>query len=222
MPGARVVRRSGAEAVYAELRRRIITLELAPGSRLKETELAEALQVSRTPLREAIKLLLAEDLLEQLPAVGVAVPRLSGRDIDELYTCRAALEAIQAGEAARHATSSDIEALRAIVERNTLLVRLADDAMHAGHNLHELIADIAGHRWANRLHEHVDGHMARYRRLTNSTQERRNQALQEHIALVDAIAARDPDRSARVARDHVLAAQDEARTALEHREPDAS
>jgi DNA-binding GntR family transcriptional regulator len=215
MSKARVVRMSGGDAVYTELRRRILDLDLAPGTRLKETELAEQLQVSRTPLREAIKLLLAEDLLEQLPAAGVAVPKLSARDIHELYTCRAALEAIQAAEAARKANSSHIAALRGIVERNALLVHLAEDAMNTGHSLHDLIGDIADHTWASRFHEQVDGHMTRYRKLSNSTQERRDQALQEHRDLVEAIATRDADHSARVARDHVLAARDQALSVLE-------
>jgi len=206
----KVLRVSGGEVVYSELKRRILSLDLAPGQRLKESELADELRVSRTPLREAIKLLVAEDLLEQLPTGGVVVPDLAVKDIDELYTCRSALEAIQAAEAARNATNSDLAAMRAIVERNALLVGLAEDAMNAGHSLHELIGDIAGHTWASRLHEQVDGHMARYRRLSNSTQERRDQALQEHRDIVDAIAARDPERSAQVARDHVLAARDQA------------
>ena len=125
----RVLRASGGQVVYAELKRQILTLELAPGTRLYEPELARQLQVSRTPLREAIKLLLAEDLLEQLPTGGVVVPLLSARDIEELYTVRAALEGIQAGDAARKATAADLGDLADIVERNALLVGFADDAM---------------------------------------------------------------------------------------------
>jgi DNA-binding GntR family transcriptional regulator len=206
----RVLRMSGGEAVYTELRRRILSLDLVPGSRLKEQELAEQLQVSRTPLREAIKLLLAEDLLQQLPAGGVVVPPLAVRDIEELYTCRAALESIQAAEAAGKAVAADLTAMNAIVERNALLVGFADDAMELGHRLHALIGAIADNTWANRLHEQVDGHMSRYRTLTNSTQQRREEALAEHRAIVAAISAREPDLAGRAARDHVLAARDQA------------
>ena len=60
----------------------------------------------------------------------MAFPKLSARDIHELYTCRAALEAIQAAEAARKATTSHLATLRGIVERNALLVHLAEDAMN--------------------------------------------------------------------------------------------
>ena len=218
MPRAKVLRISGGDVVYAELKRRILNLDLAPGQRLKESELAEELRVSRTPLREAIKLLLAEDLLEQLPAGGVVVPNLAVRDIDELYTCRAALEAVQAAEAARKATDDDVTAMRAIVDRNALLVEFAEDAMTLGHQLHDLIGSVADNTWAGRLHEQVDGHMTRYRKLTNSTQDRRDQALEEHRAILAAITARDPENAARVARDHVLAARDQALRVIELRD----
>jgi DNA-binding GntR family transcriptional regulator len=209
---------SGGEAVYAALRKRILSLELPPGARLKEVDLADQLQVSRTPLREAIKLLLAEDLLEQLPAGGVVVPILAIRDIEELYTCRAALEAIQAAEAARKAGAADLTELNAIVERNALLVGFADDAMELGHSLHARIGGIADNTWANRLHQQVDGHMSRYRTLTNSTQERREKALADHRAIVAAIAAREPDLAGRLARDHVLAAREQAIRVISRRD----
>lgn len=209
------LRVSGGQVVYAELKRQILNLELAPGTRLYEPELAARLQVSRTPLREAIKLLLAEDLVEQLPTGGVVVPLLSTRDIEELYTVRAALEGIQAGDAARKATPAELRELLEIVERNALLVSFADDAMAIGHSLHARIGVIADNVWAARLHAQVDGHLSRYRKLTNDTQGRRDRALVEHRAIVDAISARDEAAAATAAREHVFSARDEALRATE-------
>jgi DNA-binding GntR family transcriptional regulator len=214
----RVLRASGGQLVYAELRRQILNLELAPGTRLYEPELARQLQVSRTPLREAIKLLLAEDLLEQLPTGGVVVPLLSARDIEELYTVRAALESIQAADAARKSTASDLRDLADLVQRNVLLVGYADDAMAIGHSLHARIGVIADNTWATRLHAQVDGHLSRYRKLTNDSQRRRDRALAEHRAIVDAITAHDEVRAAEAARQHVLSARDEALRAKELRD----
>ena len=74
----RMRRASGGQLVYTELRRRILDLELQPGQRLYEPELAAELQVSRTPLREALRLLLAEDLLDQLPTGGMVVRPRTG------------------------------------------------------------------------------------------------------------------------------------------------
>ena len=97
----RVRRASGGQIVYEELRRRILELELEPGTRLFEPQLALELQVSRTPLREALRLLLAEDLLDQLPTGGMVVRPLSRRDVDELYGVRGGLEGVIAARAAQ-------------------------------------------------------------------------------------------------------------------------
>jgi DNA-binding GntR family transcriptional regulator len=210
----RMRRASGGQLVYAELRRRILSLELQPGQRLYEPELATALQVSRTPLREALRLLLAEDLVDQLPTGGMVVRPLTASDIEELYGVRAALEGLMTGEAARRLTDDDAAALRRLLDRNERLVGNADDAMRAGHDLHLRIADIAGHGWASRLHAQVDGHMSRYRPFTNESQARRTAALQEHREIVAALTERDPDEARRRAESHVLAARDVALDAI--------
>jgi DNA-binding GntR family transcriptional regulator len=200
--------------VYGELRRRILDLELRPGQRLYEPELSATLRVSRTPLREALRLLLAEDLIEQLPTGGMVVRGLSAADIRELYGVRAVLEGLITAEAAGRLDDAGAGALRALVARNRRLVDLPDDAMHAGHDFHLRIAGIAGHEWASRLHAQVDGHMTRYRAFTNRTQERRSAALAEHEAILDALLARDAERARALAETHVLHARDAALATL--------
>lgn len=210
----RMRRASGGQLVYAELRRRILSLELQPGQRLYEPELAATLQVSRTPLREALRLLLAEDLIDQLPTGGMVVRPLAASDIEELYSVRAALEGLMTGEAARRLTDDDVAELRGLVDRNARMVGDAEDAMRAGHDLHLRIAEVAGHGWARRLHAQVDGHMSRYRPFTNESQDRRTAALAEHRAIVEALVARDADGARRLAESHVLAARDVALEAI--------
>ena len=122
-------RASGGQLVYTELRRQILDLELKPGQRLFEPELATRMQVSRTPLREALRLLLAEDLLDQLPTGGMVVRPLSAREIEELYSVRAALEGLMTAEAATRLDDAGVATLRALVERNAALVDLPTDAM---------------------------------------------------------------------------------------------
>jgi DNA-binding GntR family transcriptional regulator len=208
-------RSSGAHAVYTELKRRIMSLELQPGERLYEPALAASLEVSRTPLREAIRRLTSENLLEQQPTGGVIVPRLDPREIAELYDVRASLEGLMAREAARRVTADDVSTLDEILARNAAMVGFADDAMDLGKRLHDAIAAIAGNAWAIRLHDQVADQMVRYRVVTNSTQARRDAALQEHRDICAAIAAQDADRAATVAFDHVLAARDQALRASE-------
>jgi DNA-binding GntR family transcriptional regulator len=210
-------RASGGQLVYAELRRRILDLELQPGQRLYEPQLSAELQVSRTPLREALRLLLAEDLLDQLPTGGMVVRPLSTTEIEELYSVRAVLEGLMTGEAAARLDAPGEERLRALVARNERLVELPDDAMNAGHDFHLAVAQVAGHSWASRLHAQVDGQMARYRAFTNQSQARRSAALAEHQGILEALVARDADRARALAEQHVLAARDTALAAIGER-----
>ena len=213
MPGA-TTRNTGADFVYAELKRQIISLELKPGERVYEPAMASALQVSRTPLREAIRRLISESLLEQQRTGGVLVPALDEAAISELYEVRAAMESLMARNACLKATLADIDALEAILERSAAMVGFADEAMKQGMALHGKIAGIAGNSWARRFHDQISNQMERYRHFTNSTQERRDQALAQHRTLVAAVAAGDPDRAARIAFDHVMGARDAAVRAM--------
>jgi DNA-binding GntR family transcriptional regulator len=210
-------RASGGQLVYSELRRQILDLELKPGERLYEPDLATRMQVSRTPLREALRLLLAEDLLDQLPTGGMVVRPLSEREIEELYSVRGALEGLMAAEAATRLDDAGAARLRRLVDRNEKLVELPTDAMNAGHDFHLAIAEVAGHEWASRLHAQVDGQMARYRAFTTQSQERRTAALREHQDILDALVAHDPARARALAEAHVLAARDTALSAISDR-----
>ncbi|MEW1986304.1 GntR family transcriptional regulator [Pseudarthrobacter oxydans] len=213
MPGA-TTRNTGADFVYDELKRQIISLELKPGERVYEPKMASALQVSRTPLREAIRRLVSESLLEQQPTGGVVVPALDEAAISELYEVRAAMESLMARNACLKATPADIEALEGILERNAAMVGFADEAMKQGMLLHGRIAGIAGNSWARRFHDQISNQMERYRHFTNSTQERRDQALAQHRTLVAAVAAGNPDQAARTAFEHVMGARDAAVRAM--------
>ncbi|MFK0009148.1 GntR family transcriptional regulator [Paenarthrobacter sp. NPDC090520] len=202
-------RNTGAHLVYTELKRQILDLELKPGARIYEPAMASSLQVSRTPLREAIRRLISESLLEQQPTGGVRVPLLDATAISELYDVRAALESLMAREACARATEADIEKLQGILERNAAMVGFADEAMKYGVTLHATIASIAGNSWALRFHGQIASQVERYRYFTNNSAERREEALADHRRLVAALAAKDADTAAKIAFDHVIGARDE-------------
>jgi DNA-binding GntR family transcriptional regulator len=216
MAGTTRTRVSGAHYVYIELKRRILELELQPGARLYEPALATELEVSRTPLREAVRRLIAEHLLEQQPTGGVVVPKLDAKGIAELYDVRAALEALMACEAAKRVTHVDLAALNELLDRNAALVSFPEEAMRVGNSLHAKIAEVADNSWALRLHEQVSNQMQRYRAYTNHTQSRRERALEEHREIVEALAS-DPGRASDLAYRHVLSARDEAIRAISGR-----
>lgn len=210
-------RGSGSQYAYAELRERILSLELAPGTRLFEENLASSLGVSRTPLREALRQLVSENLLERHPTGGVAVPALDAGEIRELYDVRAALEGLMAGEAAAKATADDIIRFESIVSRNAALVGFPDEAMRFGQALHTAIGELAANRWALHLHHQVVSQMERYKRYTNRSETRRHVALEQHTALVRLIAAHDVEGASRLAQLHVATARDEAVSAVSRR-----
>jgi len=208
-------RRSGAQFVYEELLDRIQDMRLEPGRRLHETELATSLGVSRTPLREALRLLLAEELLEQLPTGGMVVRRLTPRDAAELYAVRARLEGLVAAAAAERAEPGDIDRLTALLHRNEALAGLADGAMESGHAIHVELERIADHAWASRVLAQIEGQLARYRRFSNASPERRSAALAEHRGIIEAVAAGDPVAAGARAEEHVLAAREATVAELE-------
>ncbi|MGC5172158.1 GntR family transcriptional regulator [Microbacterium sp. DT81.1] len=208
------MRGSGSQFAYTEVRRRILDMDLKPGTRLFEESLAASLGVSRTPLREALRQLVSERLLERQPTGGLAVPVLDSREIWELYDCRAALEGLMTGEAALIATEDDITELDGIVARNAALVDFPDEAMRFGKALHTAIAEIAANAWALRLHDQVTSQMERYRRYTNNSPARRHVALEQHRRLVESIRARDSAEASQRAFDHVIGARDEALRAI--------
>lgn len=207
-------RNTGAHLVYSELKRRILSLELKPGERIYEPAMATELQVSRTPLREAIRRLISESLLEQQATGGVVVPLLDATAISELYDVRAALESLMAREACAKATMEEIEKLHGILERNAAMVGFADEAMKYGVTLHATIAAIAGNSWAQRFHDQISSQVERYRHFTNNSPDRREEALADHRVLVEAIASKKPDKAAKIAFDHVIAARDETLRAI--------
>jgi DNA-binding GntR family transcriptional regulator len=203
-------RASGAQLVYGELRERILNLSLEPGARLHEAELAAELAVSRTPLREALRMLLAEDLVEQLPTGGTLVRRLDLQDMRELYAVRAALEGLAVREACRRLTDADLGRLGDLVEQMRLLVDHPAELTRLGGEFHAGIAAIAGNRRCEQLLRQLDGHMRRYRTLSSRRGRRRRVVLEDHRALFETLRTRDPDAAERTVRDHVLAACREA------------
>lgn len=210
----RSMRGTSSERAYNEIRRQIVSLELAPGSRLFEESLASSVGVSRTPLREALRQLTSERLLERQSGGGIMVPELDAREITELYKCRAALEALMAEEAVARITDADIEKLDGIVARNRALVDFPDDAMQYGKALHAEIAVIADNTWANQLHDQVANSMSRYRHFTNHSAQRRAIALEQHQEIVDALRERNTSLVSEIARRHVHEACEEVLRAM--------
>ena len=174
--------------IYSDLRAELLSLQRRPGEAISEAEIALSYGVSRTPVREAILKLSDEGLLEIFPQSGIIVSRIPVAALPEAIIIRKALEETTARLAAERATSSQILALRAILERQREAEAAGDsEAFHqADEAFHATIAEIAGHPGIWKLIQQVKVHVDRYRRLTLPQQGRIAQVITEHEV--------DPDR----------------------------
>ena len=109
-------RPSAAARVYRILKERILMCDYPPGSSLNEGRLAEQLEVSKTPIREALAMLVHEGFVEVLPRQGYRVTDLTIADVQEIFNLRLLLEPAAAGMAAEHATAEQLQALRALTD----------------------------------------------------------------------------------------------------------
>lgn len=204
----------GLEAVYQRLRTAIIDGRLRPDERLTEPALADLLDVSRTPVREALRLLLAEGLVQRQVPGGLRVAPLRREDADRIFDLRARLEGLLARDACLRLDDAGEARLRRLV---TLMEHLAEDELEVlrlGREFHETIAEIADHPWCSQLLRGIRGHVDRYRTWATSAPGRPGQAVAEHRTILDALAARDPEAAERMMQEHVIRSADAVRRAL--------
>ncbi|MGW5617714.1 GntR family transcriptional regulator [Streptomyces sp. NPDC003877] len=189
------------ERVTAALRREIIAGDLRPGDRLVERELAERFGVSRVPVREAIRSLVAEGFVHFETPRRTVVRRLTPTDVKELFELREALEVYAAGLAASRATPEDLAEVHALLDRAAAATEAGDAEAITDVNsrLHDRIVAIAGNSLLTEALEPVAG---RLRWMTRRNEEW-SQLLVEHRELYEAIASGDPDRARAHALTHV-------------------
>ncbi|WP_425403132.1 GntR family transcriptional regulator [Hwanghaeella sp.] len=194
--------------VYQQIRNAIISGELAPGQRVTETKLADSLNVSRTPIREAVQRLETEGVLRHSPRQGLTVRQLEYQEVVELYAMRLVLESTAAGLSAQQATDPEIEILTDIVEMES--AALEDDpkqSVNYNKIFHETLAQSAHNRYLIDSIRALDNSMILLGGSTLAEGARRKQAVDEHRAIVDAIRAHDPDAARDAMALHIKGAQ---------------
>jgi len=206
-PDATVAKGSRGVKAYELLRKAIATGRLKPGARVLESELAVQLNMSRTPVREAIAALEADGLVSTDNALGRVVRKLDYQSVMELYAVREVLESTAAALAARNASDMEILALRDMLELEEQI--LEDPGKLADHNrrFHEAIYYCSHNRYIMKMLEYIQTAMLLLQPAGRTGGERRETALLEHRAIVDAIEARDPVASETAIRTHVRRAQ---------------
>lgn len=186
------------------VRSRILGGEYALGQRLSEVELSAALGISRSPLREALRLLANEGLVKVVSGRGVSVADFTETEVRELIEIREALDVLAVRLAAERATTQQIAVLRDNLEGLTSALRThGTQTPEWPSDFHLCIYEAAGN---SRLKEHgfaVHTQLRLVRFRSGAAPDRMEQAHQEHLALLAAIADHDPDMAARRMREHL-------------------
>lgn len=203
------------DEVTAGLRNMIIEGELAPGERIPERELCEELGISRTPLREALKVLAAEGMVELLPNRGARVIELTLDDLQELFDLLGVLEGLSGELACRHMTDEQIEAVAQLHEQMLICHREGRrlEYFTLNQRIHESIMQGAGNRALQTAHAGISGRISHARYLTNLSGERWQQAVDEHESILAALKQRDGEALFRELRQHLKNKAEVARAA---------
>ena len=191
--------------VAGQLRERIIQGEFPPGTRLNERTLCDLLGVSRTPLREAFRVLAAEGLVQIEPNRGAQVVALSEANIREAFEVIGGLEAMSCRLACERATDTEIAEIRALTYEMM--------ASHARHDLptyfqtnraiHERISLAAHNSLLKQLYDAQNARIQNLRFVSNENRQKWDLAMREHIEMAEALDARDADRLAGIMRQHL-------------------
>lgn len=182
------------EHVYRTLMELITNGTFAAGTELKEQHLAKQLNVSATPVREALKRLASDGLVEIIPYHGAVVRTLNQREITEAYACREALEHLAVSEAIEHMEPKDIENLYQLIES----YRNADDSNDiflASQKFDDYIYQMTQNRTLCELLAMLKGIISRDKKYSSANVERRCAIYEEHRAIVEAMEARDKERA---------------------------
>jgi DNA-binding GntR family transcriptional regulator len=189
------------DMIFDHLKKEILEGRIKPDDRLIERDLAQQLNVSRTPIREALRKLESEGLLSYLPRKGVVVQGFDINEIKEIYDIRKELECLAVRNAIKNITDADIAKMQAILEHVE-----KDDKVFASQGLNqidEVILDTAHMPLVKNFLYILKEKLMRYKKLNLSHEPRRKSAIREHRAILAAIIKRDSTLAERLTAEHV-------------------
>lgn len=198
------------DGVYQKLRQAVLDGTMKPGERLIERKLAQQLEVSRTPVREAIRILEREGLVYHLPRIGARVSQIDEQEVNEIYRIRAVLEGLATRMAAERIDAdqlNELTRLMHLIENEAYSSQASQAHLEKLEKIHrefnDLIYRAAG---SPRLYDMITSlaeYIARYARVGYAQPGRVAEATREHRQLVEAIKLRDGDLAERIAREHI-------------------
>jgi DNA-binding GntR family transcriptional regulator len=192
--------------VTEALREMIVEGELLPGTKIREHALCTRFGISRTPLREALKVLASEGLIQLMPRRGAFVAEITQIEIDELFPIMAALEALAAETACMRMTGDNVETLRNMHDQIYAFhaAGAERDYLRVNREIHLHLFEIAGNASLMAIYEQllVRTHSVRF--VARKTPEQWQRAVDEHAAIMGAIEQRDGPRLANLLVSHLL------------------
>ncbi|MGW0792487.1 GntR family transcriptional regulator [Streptomyces sp. NPDC002911] len=205
MASNQVTGRTGRSTVSSGIREALAAGDMVPGQRLVEQELSEVFRATRSSVREALQDLAAEGLVELIPRRGARVRVISVEEAIQITECRALLEGLCARRAAEHASDEVRQELKGIGSAMSRAVADGDPDAYSVLNrrLHECIGEVSDQKVAQALLERMNGQMVRYQFRLALRPGRPAQSLPQHLAIIDAVVAGDPDAAEAAARAHV-------------------
>ena len=199
---ASIAPRALYEQVAERLRQQIFSRELEPGEWIDEQKLSVQYGISRTPLREALKVLAVEGLITMKVRRGAYVTEMSADDLREVYHVLGLLESDAAADVARNASAEQVSELRVLHEALEKRRTQQDAFFLANEQFHQRMLEISGNRWRLQIVLDLRKMMKLNRHHSLFKRGRINEALAEHRALMAAIDARKPAAAARLTLEH--------------------
>ena len=193
------------QQVAPRLRQMLVENRILPGAKLNERELAEALQVSRTPLREAIKMLAAEGLVELLPNRGAIAVELTEADVLSTFEMMAGLEAMSGELAAQRITDAELAEIRAMHFEMLAAYTRRDLSAYYRLNskIHSAINQAAKNSVLTITYNQVNARLQALRFRSNQDEGKWKQAMAEHDRMIDSLGKRDAGAMRKVLAEHL-------------------
>ena len=205
-----IVRRTLHDEVAGHLRAMLVEGRIPPGAKLNERELCELLKISRTPLREAIKRMAAEGLVDLLPNRGAVAVKLSETDVLHTFELLAALEGLSGELAAQRITAAEITQVKAL--HYEMLAAFMRQDLPAYYRLnaqiHAAINAAARNPVLSKTYGEVNARVQSLRFRTNQNQAKWRQAVKEHERMIEALEARDAAGLRALLIEHLLRKRD--------------
>lgn len=197
--------KSMREKVYDTLKQMIIDGVIKPGERIIETEYSNKFQISRTPIREAIRMLELEGLVESQTTGGVIVKTLTREEISEIYKIRIALESLILEEIIKKINNQDIKKLEKVLKntKKAFEVKDIEKVFSLFTEFNQILYDIASLPKVTGMINNINLYLKRFRKLSIDNPSRKEEAFEDHVQILEAIKNKELSTAISINRMHL-------------------